>query len=75
MWLKVRGPLLIAVILLEVANDMAGKSNERELIQTYTESEAASLFLWSVTACTDTQCAFTLAPPSLNTVVFSGVSC
>lgn len=52
MWLKVRGLLYTnGSNIVKVANDMAGKSNERELIQTYTESEAASLFLWSVPAC------------------------
>jgi hypothetical protein len=68
-WLKVRGQ--VACNFVDFANDIAGKSNERELIQTYTESEAASLFLWSVLVCT--QWLYPRLSP-MNIVAFYGDS-
>ena len=41
-------PPLVVCIFSAGSCACTGKSNERELIQTYTESESASLFLWSV---------------------------
>ena len=55
-------PPLVVCVFSAGSCGCTGKSNERELIQTYTESESASLFLWSVLSHSLT---CTLTSPSL----------
>ena len=47
-------PPLVVCVFSAGSCACTGKSNERELIQTYTESESASLLLWSVLTHTHT---------------------
>ena len=62
-------PPLVVCVFSAGSCACTGKSNERELIQTYTESESASLFLWSVLShsltCTLTSLSLPPSPPSL----------